>query len=548
MKHKIVVILSILIFFGFVSPSLHAKKTDDLLLQLDDVVEQKNIYREKRIDNITNLKARIENLDKKESRALLIDTYYHIYQNYSHFQTDSALHYLDILLALDEVKSDKERNTKILLDRAEMLAVMGVYTDAVDIIESLDAKSMSVQNQTRYYHVCRTVYGWMSDYMRHMPNMEAELLEKTAHYRDSIIGIERDELSRQIVIADRYLYRGQADSTLFVLDQYKETNDKNQLPYIYYIYSEVYKHKNNPEKRFNYLVLTAIEDIKRGVTEYTALPSLASLLYEKGDIERAYTYMFCSLEDANYCNARLRSFEISEVYPFIERSYKQNVKEHQRTLRFITTAIAFIALLLMAGMFILRKQNRKLSFTRTKLADANEQLEKANSQLANTNIDLQQANKELKQMDKMKEDYIAIYLERCREYLERLNHYRRSVLRLAKNRQQEELMKLLKDDTMFNDEQQRFYKDFDEAFLDLYPNFVEGFNALLLPENRINPKKNEKLSTEMRIFALIRLGVTDTAQIAHFLNYSVPTIYNYRSRIRNKSLYPKEFEDKLMQL
>ena len=547
MKYNIVTLLTVLSIF--LNTSLHAENKEDLLQTLDDMIEEKAVFREKRLEAIKSLMEQIDNLDKKESKTQLIDTYYQIYQNYSHFQTDSALHYLDILIATDEIKEDLNNSTKIQLDRAEMLAIMGVYTDAVNIIEHLDTKSMNTSNLTRYYHVCRTIYGWMSDYMRHMPDMEAKLLEKTAHYRDSIIEIERDELSKQIVIADRYLYRGQLDSTLSVLNQYKDTEDKNQLPYIYYIYSEVYKHTNNPEEQLNYLARTAIEDIKRGVTEYTALPSLASLLFEKGDIERAYTYMFCSLEDANYCNARLRSFEISEVYPFIERSYKQNVKERQKVLHFIVSAIAFIALLLMAGMFILRKQNRKLSFTRTKLADANDQLEKANSQLANTNADLQLANKELKQMDKLKEDYIAIYLKRCREYLEEVEHYRRSALRLAKNRQQEELMKFLNDDTMFNDEQQRFYKDFDEAFLNLYPNFVENFNALLLPENRINPKKNEKLSTEMRIFALIRLGVNDTAQIAHFLNYSIPTIYNYRSRIRNKSIYSKEdFEEKLMQL
>ena len=547
MKYNIVTLLTVLSIF--LNTSLHAENKEDLLQTLDDMIEEKAVFREKRLEAIKSLMEQIDNLDKKESKTQLIDTYYQIYQNYSHFQTDSALHYLDILIATDEIKEDLNNSTKIQLDRAEMLAIMGVYTDAVNIIEHLDTKSMNTSNLTRYYHVCRTIYGWMSDYMRHMPDMEAKLLEKTAHYRDSIIEIERDELSKQIVIADRYLYRGQLDSTLSVLNQYKDTEDKNQLPYIYYIYSEVYKHTNNPEEQLNYLARTAIEDIKRGVTEYTALPSLASLLFEKGDIERAYTYMFCSLEDANYCNARLRSFEISEVYPFIERSYKQNVKERQKVLHFIVSAIAFIALLLMAGMFILRKQNRKLSFTRTQLADANDQLEKANSQLANTNADLQLANKELKQMDKLKEDYIAIYLKRCREYLEEVEHYRRSALRLAKNRQQEELMKFLNDDTMFNDEQQRFYKDFDEAFLNLYPNFVENFNALLLPENRINPKKNEKLSTEMRIFALIRLGVNDTAQIAHFLNYSIPTIYNYRSRIRNKSIYSKEnFEEKLMQL
>lgn len=190
-------------------------------------------------------------------------------------------------------------------------------------------------------------------------------------------------------------------------------------------------------------------------------------------------------------------------------------------------------LVLLAGLFFMLKQNKKLSLTRQKLADANNDLTRVNDEL-------NAANKNLIKTDRIKEEYIARFLERCRSYLDALENYRHSLLKLAKNNQLDALMRQLKDHTHVSDEQQRFYQDFDKAFLDIHPNFVENFNNLLKEEERVYPKSDCSLTTEMRIFALIRLGINDSNKIAHFLNYSLATIYNYRSRITNKSIHDKE--------
>ena len=206
-------------------------------------------------------------------------------------------------------------------------------------------------------------------------------------------------------------------------------------------------------------------------------------------------------------------------------------------------------IMLVLAVLYLRSQMHKLTQTRHQLSIANDQLEQANRLLGMRNDTLLESNTMLQQMDRVKEEYIALFLDRCQKYLSALEKYRKSLLKLAKSNQQSELMKKLKDDALIEAEQEKLYADFDEAFLDLHPHFVEKFNALLRPEERLTPKRHERLNTELRIFALIRLGVTDTAQIAQFLDYSMPTIYNYRSRIRNKSIYSKEeFDKKLMEL
>ena len=525
--------------------SIQAQELRTLLLELDKCVEKKETYRAERHERIDSLRQQVETVQG----AQLLEVYEAMYQTYSHFQTDSALFYLDKMNQLTELQEDPQKRTWVALNMAEQLAIMGAYSDAEDKVKKLNTTDMNQEERTRYYHVCRTIYGWMADYMSSTPSLSKELRHKTDLYRDSIISTDTDPLSRDIVRADHLLANGKRDEAKQLIENYLPHAEKEQKCYVHYILSEIYRQQNNSTEQMRHLALVAIEDLKRGVTEYAALPLLATKLKEQGEVERAYNYLFCSMEDANFCNAKLRTMEISEVFPIIEKSYKQKERLARQTERGLLLGVSVMTIMLVLVVLYLRSQMHKLSQTRQQLSVANDQLEQANRLLGQRNDTLQESNAMLQQMDRVKEEYIALFLDRCRTYLSALEKYRKSLLKLAKSNQSAELMKKLKDDTLIEEEQQKLYNEFDEAFLDLHPHFVERFNALLRPEERLTPKRHERLNTELRIFALIRLGVTDTAQIAQFLDYSMPTIYNYRSRIRSKSIYPKEeFEEKLMEL
>ena len=525
--------------------SIQAQELRTLLLELDKCVEKKETYRAERHERIDSLRQQVETVQG----AQLLEVYEAMYQTYSHFQTDSALFYLDKMNQLTELQEDPQKRTWVALNMAEQLAIMGAYSDAEDKVKKLNTTDMNQEERTRYYHVCRTIYGWMADYMSSTPSLSKELRHKTDLYRDSIISTDTDPLSRDIVRADHLLANGKRDEAKQLIENYLPHAEKEQKSYVHFILSEIYRQQNNSTEQMRHLALVAIEDLKRGVTEYAALPLLATKLKEQGEVERAYNYLFCSMEDANFCNAKLRTMEISEVFPIIEKSYKQKERLARQTERGLLLGVSVMTIMLVLVVLYLRSQMHKLSQTRQQLSVANDQLEQANRLLGQRNDTLQESNAMLQQMDRVKEEYIALFLDRCRTYLSALEKYRKSLLKLAKSNQSAELMKKLKDDTLIEEEQQKLYNEFDEAFLDLHPHFVERFNALLRPEERLTPKRHERLNTELRIFALIRLGVTDTAQIAQFLDYSMPTIYNYRSRIRSKSIYPKEeFEEKLMEL
>lgn len=528
-----------LLLLMFAQCSLQAQRLEDLsqeelLAQLDKLIAQKMDYRDRYIAVIDSMK-RSAMQQTAEARA---QTYLNIYHAYSNIQTDSAMVYLAKIENLPIFDTDDNLKTHVLIGRAEIYGVMGLYTSAQNTIQEIDIQQYNDSIRLFYYQVCRKLYGWMSDY--------GEVYDKKIHYRDltqlcrdSILAIQQPSINRNIVEADRALTIGDVAMAKTLCVQSIPKADELQRAYIYVIMSGIAHAEQNTSEEIRYLSMTAINDFKRGVTEYSALPKLAILLSKVGQEDRAYEYLVCTMSDAVYCKARLRTLEASKIFPIIEQNHKNRV--HDRFL-FAIVAISVIAVfLIVLGVMLMmsRRKNRQL-------AEMHVQLDSAIAAQRNVNEALSSANKALQQANHVKNTYIARYLERCRSYIDSMEKNRKRILKMLKNNQQSELLNQLKSDSTFSDEETLFYTDFDEAFLTLFPDFVTNFNALLIPEAQIITKRDELLNTELRIFALIRLGITDSNRIAHFLNYSLPTIYSYRSRLRNKSKFSKEDFEKMV--
>lgn len=507
-----------------------SQRTQAALGKLDDMVEHKENYRKNYIQSIDNLKLKAKN----QHGIARLATWREVYHKYSRFQTDSASHYLDLIEQITETATHKNYQDFLHLSRADVMAVTGLYNEALLELADIKPGTLSVDNRITYYHLCRTLYGWMANYVVSYRKREL-LLEQTSSLRDSIIKYESDPIGRNIVIADKAIINGKTEHARKLLLKDLARADNNLKPYIYFNLAECARLEGRLDDQIYYLAETAITDIRRGVTEYEALGLLAQLLEKQGEVERAYNYLICTMEDAVYCKARLRTIEASNIFPIIDKAYKQEAaRQHHKTQVFLYT-LGTLVLLLIAGMAYLLIQKRRLSITRSKLADAN--------------AALRLVYNDLQQTDKVKEEYLARYLNRCHDYLDTLEDYRRKLLKMAKAGQIDNLNKALGSTAMIAGEKARFYTDFDSAFLTLYPHFIERVNALLQEDARITPRKGELLTTELRIFALVRLGVSDSTQIARFLGYSLATIYNYRSKLRGKSLCGKEsFEKKIMEI
>ncbi len=501
-----------------------------VLEELDAIIDNKLVYHTEKEKHIEVLKQKLKNDVGNEEK---LDVYGQLFNDYLHYQADSSLYYIDERIRLLSSMKREDLEAETLISRAEVLGLMGMYTEALEQLKQIDSKTLDLKSLNYYYRVYCACYGWLADYTT---SKKQKYRQQADAYRDSILCVLTQDLDKDIVQAERYLMKGEVNKSIAMLKELLEKYpDRRQNAYIHYILSDAYERAGNQDMQIYYLAKTAIIDLKSAIREYASLQKLAHQVYAMGDIDRAYKYLNCSMEDAVACNASLRYIEVAQYFPIIDKAYKLK-EERGRTIRYgFLFFSSFLSLALIVSVWWLYRWNKKLSMMRLNLSAANEQL--------------RLVNKELAQAGKIKEAYIAHYLDRCVAYLDKLEAYRRSLGKLAMASRIDDLFKAIKSDQFIRDERKDFYHNFDKSFLELFPNFIKSFNNLLIEEGRLSPKPNELLNTELRIFALIRLGVTDSNAIAHFLGYSLATVYNYRSKIRNRAKGNKDtFEQEVMNL
>ena len=512
---------------------------DTLLERLDDVIANKKKYQARRTQRADSLRQiALTSVGQKRYEALR-DMYF----VYLHFQSDSALSVACWMKRLPEYQTDEHLRIRCMLYESQVYGMMGFYKTATDMLQSVPLDRCDVDDHLYYYNVRHSISGWNAEYAEtSAPALAKVQYYEGSLYQDSLLLYETDAINRSIIQSNKDFELGnykQSIDTLLALDQ---VLTPEQRIYTYYNLARTYTKVNEPTLHLRYLILTAIHDIRAGITEYKALSMLAGELFDAGDITRAYNYMYCAIEDANACHYNLRTIEVSNIFPIIARTRNERLERqnHENYIIIAGQTLGFI--LLIVGLVILLRYYRRLYTLRALLAKVNSDLRTANFQLLETNRQLICSNKNMEQ-------YLINYLTQAHDYLSSIEAFQMQMLRLLQAHKLTELSDKLKSTAFIEEEQEKFYAEFDSAFLTIYPNFVEKFNALLRPEAAIIPQKGKLLTTELRIFALIRMGVTDSAKIANFLNYSLTTIYNYRSRVRNNALSDKEtFEQRVMSL
>ena len=501
-----------------------------LLKELDRTIAMKADFHKQREHEIDSIRKLAHATPSPEEKYHLYSSLYGIYL---HYQADSALHYLEKRKALLPSLQNPQYENDLWIARAEVLGIMGLYNEVAAQLEQVRRDQLDNQTLLYYYYTCRTYYGWIADYTR--TDERHKYIEKTNAYRDSILSLTTNQLDHSVVLADKMIVEGQADKAIELIDkELAGLDNQESLVYLLYNLSQAYAQKGDTEKQINYLAQTPIADQKTAKREYISLQKLALLMFEKGDIERAYKYLSCSMEDAVACNARLRSVEVTEFFPIVDKVYKLKIEKEKQISRTLLISVSFLSFLLLVTIIYLYRQMKKLSLMRKAVSASNEQL--------------QEINKELSQASKIKEEYIALYLNQCVIYLDKLDTYRRSLAKLAMASKLDDLFKTIKSEQFIRDERKNFYNEFDKSFLKLFPHFIKSFNDLMSEEGKLCPKSGEILSTELRIFALIRLGINDSSNIAHFLGYSLATVYSYRSKVRSKALDKEKFEEEVASL
>lgn len=531
------------ILFLILCSTLNARPsyTDSLRLmlqQLDQVVENRSIYDNRKEQKIERLK---ESISLAGNDSVRYEIYNKLFREYFNYQTDSALHYVSLKENLAKAKHWDYRD-ELRMNRSELFSTMGMYKEAIDMLEKIDSKKLSTSQLRYYYSMWNSLYGLIAGYS--LTQKERDIYYQTSTmYRDSLIPLYSPDVEIYYRLqAGQFIARKAYQEAVDVLKSVPtELLEGHSIGLVAFDLSTAYEGLGDTEQEMYYLAKSAIVDLKLSIKEYIALHKLAYLLYQQGDIERAYKYLNRSMADAVFCNARFRAISITQSYPIIDQAYRiKSAQELQ--LRQILMSISLGVSLLLIGMVLyIYRQMRKLKVARLDLSKMNEQLQHVNKQLYKVNQELSSANL-------IKQEYIVHYLDQCTMYLDKMEKYRRSLENLSISKDLKALFKAIKSESFITEEREKFYKSFDETFLSLFPHFVESLNALLRDDEQLHPHPGELLSTELRIFALIRLGITDSNKIARFLRYSLTTIYNYRSKVRNKAKDKIQFETQVGQI
>ena len=529
----------------FVCHYLNAKNTTFPTLEdLDKVVANQQIYTNARLRMLDSLKSDLRKADELHKKYAIEKE---LFAGYQSFVVDSALLYAQKKLSLAQRLNDAEELSYSYLDVASMLIKGGNYKEANEMLQRLNMRNASSNLRNYYYTVNQDLYTTLQT-VSLTANERKLYNEKSSLYKDSILSLKLDPSVWVVTdrMMDKHRYK---DALQILLKEYPTLNvDDRRMAYVAYSISDIYRLMGNREKEKQYLIVSAIADIKSAVKEYISLRRLATLLYEDGDIERSYLYMKRALEDAIYCNARLRVIEVSDIMPIINKAYEDKTQREKHITLLALVSISVLSLMLIGLVFLLRRQMKKLSVTQRALRDKNAELYKLNDVLSKTNDALSESNDSLSEASRIKDMYIAQFMTECSTYIDKMELYRKQLRKVATTGSKAELLDILKSPTFIEKEVDAFFATFDATFLSLFPNFVHDFNQLLLPESQVVNKKDKRLNTELRICALIRLGISDNERLAAFLRCSKATIYSYRSRTRLKSLQPDLFEEQLMNL
>ena len=525
--------LSILLLFSNLSFGIGRNKVDSLLLVLDQTIDQSAEFDRQKEKKIDQLKLQ---LAVKTANEDVYSLYSDLFIEYEAYICDSAMHYAKQHLQWAEQRKNIFWIYECKMRMARMYAVFTRFPEAIELMKSIQLSSLNTAQQAAYYNRFVEIYAYWSE--NSTEEEAAHFIEIKNQYLDSLLLIlpknSHDYKMQSVIKAIEVQQYAQAEESLLSLIA-KETPYSRGFAMQAFLLAHIYELKGEQEKQIEYLCHSAIADVKASVKENISMRQLALYLLENNDVKRANHYIKKSLEDANFYNARLRTVQIAHALPVIDKTYQLQLEQQKRTLIQAVSIIVCLLVIIIGVVVYLFFQIRRLSRARNEIAHINRKLTRMNTYLTENNH--------------IKEEYIGHFLNQCSIYLDKLEAYRKSLNKKAAKGQVEELYAALKSSQVIDDELREFYYQFDTSFIKLFPNFVAEFNKLLPENEQVFPKYTSELTIELRIFALIRLGITDSQKIASFLRYSITTIYNYRSKYRNKSLIPNEkFEEMIMKI
>ena len=532
--------LYLICFFIAISlQTVNAQQTDidRLYNTIDSLIEHRSeLLAEKEI----RLKALKDGLQEGLDEDQLFKLNERIYDEYMAYNFDSAYYYINKNVERQRALGHADRFAASAVRMAHILAVSGIFNNARLLLNEVRVEDISTANKIDYYEQQSELNLFRSEMANFTPLFPA-YVDSMQHYRQKILEIApHDSYDYIFNLATYTCEQGEVDKAIKMLEDYlpKLRQGDRHYSIVTSTLAFFYTHKDQPETREKYLLLSAISDLRASILENNSLRELSIILLERQEYKKAYNYLQQASADAKLYGSRLRSLQAARLAPLITKAYDtERVRTQNRT--YILLAILSVITLLLIGTiaFILSMMRKRRA--------AIEKINTLNQELERRNAAIEAANNEMKESNRIKDEYIGRFLELSSNYIQRGEDRAKLLNRLARDKKMAELYAELKSSASLNESIRLFYQNFDTAFLNIYPNFIKEVNSLMANGNQFEVDGGQKLTTELRILALIRLGINDNQKIADILRSSITTIYTYRSKIKSRALSKDTFEDEI---
>ena len=531
-RYWLISILCLQAMMGFASDVRHLyAKLDSLIAHYQETTAEKE-------NRIRNLKDGVKTMSLTDDQTY--DLNLRLYDEYVAFRFDSAFYYVEKNVERFRHTDDHDRFAASAIRMAHILSVTGLFDRARRLMDEIDPEQLGDEQRVAYYNQQSELNLYRSEMAQYTPYFN-DYIQKAQYYRQMIIQTApKDSYDYIFSLATYTCETGNPDKAIQMMEDYLPKLDVSTRDYsiVTSTLAYFYQCKDDRERQEYYLLLSAISDEQGAIRENNSLRTLAEILMARGENDIAYRYLYQSITEARFYGSRLRMMQVGRMAPQIMNLYDKERAQTQRNTYIYLGIISFISLILLGIMAY------TLVLLRKKKA-ASRQIEAMNKTLTAHNEQIQAVNSQMKEANRIKDEYIGRFLELSSNLIKQGEERSKQLNRLARDRKLEELYAELKSSQTINSGIRMFHQNFDEAFLNIYPAFISEVNKLLMPDNAfvISEGDSRRLTTELRILALIRLGISDNQDIADILRSSITTIYTYRSKLKSRSVNKDTFED-----
>ena len=569
-KTYLILLILISVFIGCRRSNVDDDSSLQTLYQnLDREIAGCEVYDNKKEERIAELR-RGFNVEKDAAKQTEILKY--LAYEFNSYNADSALYYVEKCLKHPYIQGNEQETLSLIIRKADIFAHAGLFPDALETLGNLSRTNIPDNLLEDYYSTYCALYQYLSEYTaEHGRYTDYEHMRTI--YADSLRQVTRPgSFNDLIYVMTEKARKGEEEAAISALKNELSKYQPGMREYSILASTLAYINKtvgNDAEYKRN-ITMSAISDVKGSVKENMSFREMATMMFEDGDVDHANYYLKKSIADANFYSALMRNAQSSKMLPVIDEAYSSRQKQLTSRLRTMMWCSIILSAILIVTVFFILKQFRKLREANRKIRQANEELSdlsdklkesvnqlaemntrlgETNNELADKNSELADKNRLLLESNRTKEQYAGLFMEYCSSAISSLSSYQKSLKVLAtQGGNRASLLKKLDSSEISEEMLKRFYQMYDEAILQLYPDFVEKFNNLLLPQERVSLKSGELLNTELRLYALIRMGIDDSAKIARFLRCSISTVYTYRSKMKKRALRPETFEEDVKEI